>query len=328
MILVTGATGFLGSELVRQLYAQGKRVRALKRESSVIPDTLKSIPQIEWFDSDLLDYFSLEKAFAGISHVYHCAARISFQPSDKKKMIRVNEEGTAHIVDLCMEHGIEKLVHVSSVAALGDSKNGEAVNEKSFWEFDGSQHGYSISKYESEMEVWRGIAEGLNAVIVNPSIIIGKNAGTQGSGQIFDMARKGSKFYTDGVCGMVDVEDVARAMILLMEADVRSERFILNSENIAFKTIFETVAHALGTKKPNIRARPWLLSIAWRLTRLAAFVTGRKYGLTKDTAHSASKQMSYSSEKFLRFFPDFSFKPVKQSIKEWTIDNGQLTGDN
>lgn len=328
MILVTGATGFLGSELVRQLHIQGKRVRALKRGSSQIPDILRSITQIEWLDSDLLDYFSLEKAFPGISQVYHCAATISFQPSDRKGMIRVNEEGTAHIVDLCLEYGIEKLVHVSSVAALGESKKGEPVTEKNFWEFDGSQHGYSISKYESEMEVWRGIAEGLNAVIVNPSIIVGKNAGTKGSGQLFDMARKGSKFYTGGVCGMVDVEDVARAMILLMEADVHSERFILNSENIAFRSVSEAVASYLGMKPPGIKARPWLLEIAWRLAGLAALLTGKKYGLTKDTARSASKKMIYSSKKFLHSFPDFRFKPVRESIKEWTVENGQVTRDN
>lgn len=316
MILVTGATGFLGSELVRQLHLQGKKVKALKRATSAIPQILKGITGIEWADADMLDYFSLEKAFEGISRVYHCAATISFQPADKKKMLRVNEEGTAHIVDLCLEKGIDKLVHVSSVAALGEAKPNEQVTEKTFWEFDGRQGGYSISKYESEMEVWRGIAEGLCAVIVNPSVIIGKNAGTSGSGQIFEMVRKGLRFYTDGTCGMVAVEDVARAMIMLMDSDIHSERFILNAENLPLREVFEETAKAYNVQAPSIRVGRWMMGIGWRLTALISAISGREFGLTKETARSSRKKTDFSSEKFLKLFPDFRFKPVRESIRE------------
>ncbi len=316
MILVTGATGFLGSELVRQLHLQGKKVKALKRRTSTIPQILEGMTGVEWAEADMLDYFSLERAFEGISHVYHCAATISFQPADKKKMLRVNEEGTAHIVDLCLEKGIEKLVHVSSVAALGEAKPHEQITEKTFWEFDGKQGGYSISKYESEMEVWRGIAEGLCAVIVNPSIIIGKNAGDSGSGQIFETVRNGLRFYTDGTCGMVAVEDVVRAMILLMDSDIQSERYILNAENITFREVFEEAAKAYKVQAPSIKAGRWLTGIGWRLASLVSAISGKEFGLTKETARSSRKKTDFSSEKFLKLFPDFRFKPVKESIRE------------
>lgn len=316
MILVTGATGFLGSELVKQLLQRGEPVRAIKRKSSVIPEILQNEAGVEWVESDLLDYFALDKAFEGVNRVYHCAAMVAFDRSSKKKMLAANVEGTAHIVELCITHGIEKLVHVSSVAALGEGKHGAPATEKDHWQFNRSQHTYSISKYESEMEVWRGIAEGLNAVIVNPSLIIGKNAGTSGSGQIFNLVKNGLKFYTRGTAGFVAVEDVARAMIMLMESDILSEGFIVSAENMSFKDLFRETAGCLGVKPPAILARPWMMEIAWRLAELASLLTGRHYGLTRDTARSSLQKLAYSNEKFLRFFPGYRFKPISESISE------------
>ena len=316
MILVTGATGFLGSELVKQLLQNGKSVRAIKRASSQIPSILKDENTIDWVEADVLDYFALEKAFEGISKVYHCAALLSFSAEDKKKQLRINKEGTYNLVNLCLEYHIEKLIHVSSVAALGEPKSGLPVTEKTQWEFNGSQQGYSISKYESEMEVWRAIAEGLNAVIVNPSIIIGRSAGTKGSGQIFETVRKGLKFYTNGSNGFVDVADVVKAMILVMESDVTAERFILNAENLSMKAVFTEAAHSYKISPPSYEVKPWLMNIGWRSASLLSLFNGKKYGLTRDTAQNAFKKIIYSSDKFLSYFPDFTFKPIKTSIKE------------
>jgi len=316
MILVTGATGFLGSELVKQLSNGGKKVRALKRETSVIPSMLQGLANIEWFNGDMLDYFSLEKAFEGITHVYHCAALISFDPAFKKQLLRVNSESTAHIVNLCLENNIEKFVHVSSVSALGDAKEGAKVSEQTQWEFNGRQHGYSISKYESEMQVWRGIAEGLDAVIVNPSLIIGANAGAKGTGQLFDIVRKGLGFYTKGSVGLVDVEDVARAMILLMESNVSGERFLINACSMPSKELFEEAAKELGVAAPSREAKPWMLELAWRGAGFISLFTGKNYALTRDSARSSVKQLNYANDKFLNLFPDFQYKPVKKSIEE------------
>jgi dihydroflavonol-4-reductase len=189
MILVTGATGFLGSELISQLLLRGEKIRAIKRATSRIPPILAEQKNIEWFNADILDYFALLEAMDGISHVYHCAALISFNPKDKKEMLKVNVEGTSNLLNICIEKNIQRFLHVSSIAALGESKKGNLITEKNHWEFGSGQSAYSISKYKSEMEVFRAAAEGLKAVIVNPSIIIGKNAGKEGSGQLFESIR-------------------------------------------------------------------------------------------------------------------------------------------
>jgi nucleoside-diphosphate-sugar epimerase len=315
MILVTGATGFLGTELVKQLIDQGAAVRAIKRQSSIVPDALQHA-SVEWVNADIVDYFALEEAFQGITDVYHCAALLSFAPQDKKRMLKINKEGTYHIANLCLQNNIRKLVHVSSVAALGEARDGQHVTEKTPWEFDGTQQGYSISKYESEMEVWRAAAEGLSAVIVNPSIIIGKNAGKKGSGQIFDTVKKGLKFYTGGSNGFVDVEDVARAMIILMQSDIKGESFLINAENRDLKDVFTETAKCLGKQPPTIEAKPWMMELGWRSAEILSVFNGKKYGLTKDTARNAFKRMSYSSEKFQQFFPEFKYKLINASIKE------------
>src|SRR6476660_120919 len=178
MVLVTGATGFLGSELVSQLLLKGEKVRAIKRSSSIIPVILKNEKNIEWVDADLLDYFSLDEALAGIKKVYHCAALVSFAQKDKKQMLKVNVEGTSNLLNASVAHNVDKFLHVSSVAAVGDSKHNDLITEKNHWEFGAGQSSYAVSKYESEMEVFRAAAEGLNTVIINPSIIIGRNAGS------------------------------------------------------------------------------------------------------------------------------------------------------
>lgn len=318
MILVTGATGFLGSELVKQLHERGMPVRALKRPSSVVPAILEDLQDLEWATADILDYFALEKAFEGVTHVYHCCAMISFDSADKATMLRVNKEGTAHVVDLCLYNQVEKLVHVSSVASLGDSKAGGPVTEKDQWEFNGTQHGYSISKYESEMEVWRGIAEGLNAVIVNPSVIIGKNAGDKGSGKLFELVRKGLRFYTPGSLGVVDVEDVAKVMIRLMESDISAERFIVNGENMSYKQLFSETAKHFDLPVPKTELSKGYMFLGWLGAEIASVLTGKKYSLTRDTAKSAFKKSAYSSAKLAKFFPEISFKPISRSIKEIT----------
>ena len=242
MILVTGATGFLGAEVALQLIEAGKNIRCTKREASVIPEILKPFDKkIEWVNADLADIDKLGIALQGTTQVYNCAAWVSLKQADKKPMIITNVNGTANLVNLCMEHKA-RLVHVSSVAAIGLAKPGELITENHHLDQATETDGYAISKLESEMEVWRGIAEGLDAVIVNPSIIIGKNAGTRGSGQLFETVRNGLKFYTAGSSGFVDVEDVAKCMIALMNSGIRAERFIINAENRDYKQITAEIA--------------------------------------------------------------------------------------
>jgi len=314
MILVTGATGFLGAELIHQLTAQQLEVRALKRNGSKIPALLQNNPLVKWYIADLNEPETLADAFENITQVYHCAAFISFDPKDKTKLLHVNIEGTSNIVNLCADLQI-RLVHVSSIAALGNAKKGEQITEKDFWEYDPRVHAYAISKYEGEMEVWRGIAEGLDAVIVNPAVIIGKNAGFEGSGAIFKLVKEGLKFYTDGATGIVDVTDVAKSMIALMASNISGERFTLSADNLNYKDFFAEIAKGFGIKAPSTEAKPWMLGIAWRAAKLAAIFSGKAPALTRDAARS-SFNLSYYSNQKIKSAIGIEFKPLKESIKE------------
>lgn len=315
MVLITGATGFLGSELALQLVRQGVSVRCTKRASSSIPEILKPFAeQIEWVEADLMDVFALERAVAGAAQVYHCAAWVSLKQADKKDMIRVNVTGTANLVNLCMDYDC-RLVHVSSVAAIGLAKPGDLITENHHLDQATETDGYALSKLESEMEVWRGIAEGLDAVIVNPSIIIGASAGASGSGELFDRVRKGLKFYTSGSCGFVDVEDVAKCMIALMNTDIIAERFIISAENCTFRQITAEIAEGFGVKPPSVHANPWMLGLAWRGARVWGWLTHGKPLLDKVSAQSASVTRDYDNSKIKKAI-GFEFKPVSESVKE------------
>ncbi len=314
MILVTGATGFLGTELIYQLTSKQHRVKALKRKTSQIPSLIKDNPLVTWVDADINDLESLADAFENVNQVFHCAAFISFDPRDKAKLLKVNIEGTSNVVTLCQEYQA-RLVHVSSIAALGDAKKGNLITEKDFWEYNANVHTYAISKYEGEMEVWRGIAEGLDAVIVNPAVIIGKNTGFEGSGAIFKLVKNGLKFYTEGATGIVDVTDVATCMILLMNSEISGERYTLSADNLNYKDFFSEISAGFGIKAPSSEAKPWMLGIAWRAAKLASIFTRKAPALTKDTARSSFNLSYYSNEKIKNAFA-FNFKPLKESIRE------------
>ena len=315
MILVTGATGFLGSELAKQLVQGVQHICCTKRAASVIPELLAPYAEfIEWVDADLMDMFALENALEGITQVYNCAAWVSLKQADKEPMIRANVEGTANLVDLCTEKGI-RLVHVSSIAAIGQAKPGELVTENDHLDASIENDGYALSKLESEMEVWRGVAEGLDAVIVNPSMIIGANAGIKGSGQLFETVRTGLKFYTIGSAGFVDVEDVAKCMIGLMNSNISGERYVINAENRDYKQLTAEIARGFGIKPPSILARPWMMEIAWRGAAVGAALTGRAPSLDKIAAQSASLTRDFDNAKIKRTIA-IEFKPISKSIGE------------
>lgn len=319
MILVTGATGFLGAELVFQLLQTEAMVRCIKRKNSVIPEKLTHFStQIEWHPADILDYADLEDAFEGVTQVYHCAAMVSFDEKLKAKMLQVNAEGTSNIVNLSLAGGVKKLVYVSSIAALGTAKANGLIDESCFWEGFEVKDAYAVSKYRAEMEVWRGINEGLNAVIVNPSVIIGADAGTSGSGALFESVKNGLNYYTRGATGFVDVEDVARCMILLMHKPVKQERFIINSENISYQNLFKQIAQELQITEPKKLAKPWMLSLAWRFTAIKNYFLGKKGGINKTIAKTADKVSKYDNSK-LKTLLSYQFIPIKVSITKIAI---------
>ncbi len=309
MIFVTGATGLLGSHLLQALLLQGQPVKALYR--SRIPQ-FKNSEQVEWIQGDILDVPSLTEALQNVQQVYHCAAMVSFHPKQKEDLYKTNVEGTANVVNACLETGVQKLLHVSSVAALGRLENKE-IDETSHWLAQNSSE-YGKSKHLAEMEVWRGIGEGLEAVIVNPSIILGTGDWNEGSSKIFQTFYKEFPWYADGVTGFVDVLDVVNAMILLMNSTITAERFILNAENVRYKDLFDCIAENFGKNKPHRKVTPLLASLIWRAEAVRSLFSGSQPLLTKETAAAAQTRIFYNNAKLLRLFPHFQYRPLHESI--------------
>lgn len=315
MILITGGTGFIGSYLIKQLLSSEKPIRAIKRVHSIIPDFLKDNSQIEWVDADVLDYFALEEAFKDVSEVYHCAAMVSYASEDKKQLMKVNVEGTTHIVNLCLDKQV-KLVYVSSVAALGSNVKGKPVTENTPWVWSKHKSNYSISKYEGEREVWRGIAEGLRAVIVNPSVVIGVSHGRSESNKIFELLEKGINFYPPGSAGFINVEDVAKIMTQLMaRSDVFGDAYLLNESNISYKDLFLKYAFLTGKPAPKHVADKGLMGIAWRIATVLRAFGIKRFGLTKEIAQASVKKNLYSNQKIVETL-NYSFKPLDESLEE------------
>ncbi|WP_343700593.1 NAD-dependent epimerase/dehydratase family protein [Chitinophaga sp.] len=315
MILVTGGTGFLGSYLLRALVTAGKPVRALYRRH--IPDQLLDVKdRVEWVQGDVLDVGSLEEAMQGVDQVYHCAAIVSFHPDRRAQMLKINVEGTANVVNIALDAGVKKLVHVSSVAALGRAREQAAINERSQWEESSNNSYYAISKHLSEMEIWRGIAEGLPAVIVNPSIILGSGYWHDGSGMLLKNAWKEFPYYTEGINGFVDVKDVVQVMMLLMDSTITAERFVLSAENWPYRRLFTTMAEALGKKPPHIAAKPWMAEMVWRMAKVKGWITGKRPLITRETARTAQLKVFYDAARIQEALPGFRFRPLEDTVRE------------
>jgi nucleoside-diphosphate-sugar epimerase len=327
MILVTGGTGLVGSHLLFDLCKLNKQVRAIKRENSTIDNVKKVfsyyannapelLKNIEWVNADLLDVNSLEQAMEGITTVYHCAAMVSFDSKKQTELMQVNIEGTANLVNAALAKHIKKICHVSSIATIGMAENGMDATEDLFWKSSAENSNYAISKYGAEREVWRASAEGLDVLIVNPSLIIGAGNWQQSSSNLFNNGYKGIKFYTAGTTGFIDVRDVTALMIKLMNSEQKNERFILNSENKSYKAFFDCMHEAFNKPKPNIKARKFLSHFAWLMETVRCAITNNTPLITKETARAANTISNYSNGKIMQVFPEYKFIPVNQSIKD------------
>ncbi len=325
MILVTGATGLLGSHVLLELVNKGFSVKAAKRKSSKL-DAVKKLfafyhPQqaaqlwgmVSWVDMDALDYYSIVDALDNVEKVYHCAGMVSFDEADRQALLKHNVEGTANIVNACLEKGIQKIAFSSSIAALGHATDGLMIDEDTLWTSEKSGSAYSLSKFGAEREIWRGTEEGLNAVIVNPSVIIGPFDKDKSSGQLYKSIKKGLPFYTEGIGGFVDVRDVARVMTLLMESQIVNQRFLLNSENLPFKEMLNYIAIESGSKKPFLKTTAFMGALAWRSAWLASKLSGKKAAITKETIQSSMSRHSYSNEKIIKAI-DYKFYSVHEAI--------------
>ncbi|MEK8179315.1 NAD-dependent epimerase/dehydratase family protein [Flavobacterium buctense] len=325
MILVTGGTGLVGAHLLLQLAENEVGIRAIYRNKKSIEKT-KSLfylyqkealfSKIDWVEADIIDIPSLEIAFQNIAYVYHCAALISYDPNDEDQLRKTNIEGTANIVNLCLDFKVKKLCHVSSIAALGDLKPHEKqITEETEWNPEAAHSDYAISKYGAEMEIWRGQQEGLQVVIVNPGVIFGTGFWEQGSGVFFTSVKKGFPFYTKGSTGYVGVTDVVKIMIELLKSDINGERFSLIAENLTFKEAIYTIAEKLKAKKPKTEAKPWMLAIAWRLDWFLATFFRTKRQLSKYSVNAILSDDSISNDKIKNAL-NFEFQSIDSVVQE------------
>lgn len=328
MILVTGATGLLGSHVVVDLLRRGYEVRAMYREASrkeviyrllefYYPEEAASLVQkLSWFQGDVLDLSDVEESLRGIEKVVHCAALVSFHRRDFNTLFKVNRQGTANLVNFALSAEVKQFVHVSSTAAIGsDSVYTDGLKrETNSWNPNDEVSGYSLSKFSAEKEVWRAAEEGLAVSIVNPSVMFGPGSWEESSLKIFRTLQKGLKFYTGGANAFVDVRDVSGLIVQLIETEKTGERYLVTGTNSSFKELFDRICRQLHVKAPSILAGPFLTGLAWRLSGMWGRFTGVRPTITKESARSSQGNSAFSNEKLLRAFPEFRFTDLEDTI--------------
>lgn len=324
MILVTGATGLLGSHLLIQLTQQGHSCRALYRNEQKIKEvkalyfyyypneSTEKWDTIQWMPCDLLNLMEVDEALKGIDYVYHCAALVSFFKADFESCIKNNRIATANIVNYSLNHHIKKLLYVSSTAAIGVNPKG-ATNEQHKWEPGNEVSGYAVSKFLAEKEVWRGIEEGLNAVMINPCVIFGPGDWNSSSLAIFKAAKKGMPFYPPGSNAIVDVRNVVTAMISLMESAVSKERFLCVGPNLHFQQLFTSLCQALGKQAPKWTAPKFIALFYALMNELLGHITGKRAGVSIESVHSGYKSISYNRDKLDKVVPQ-SYYSLEDTI--------------
>jgi len=323
MNLVTGATGLLGTHLIMELLSRGERVRALARSSAnreSVADVFRfcnntRFADIEWVEGDVLDIDTLEEAMQGCSHVFHCAAIVSYHPADRAEMYRVNTEGTANVINMALHLGNIKVGFVSSIAAIGKAKNNDQVDEESEWvENDMNTH-YAITKQLSEMEFWRGLHEGLKGVSFNCGFIIGPGSFERSSPSMFRKLNEGMSFYPPGGTGFIAVSDAAKCIAELTLSNITHKRYILVTENRSMKEIFQLVAKSLGVRVPTHEAKPWILQLARIAEWLKEKTTGSKALVTRETVKNASLRFYYDASKMQRA-TNLTATPISEAIEQ------------
>lgn len=328
MVLITGATGFLGKYIVKTLNHKGYDLRLLvrnakERELVWLPDSggvssngQTATPKIEIVEGDILDLPSLIRAMEGVDMVVHAAAVVSFWKRKQKEMMEVNVKGTASVVDVCLAYGIEKLVHVSSIAALGKTKENELITEKTPWKVSRYTSDYAKSKYFAELEIYRGIAEGLFATIVNPGVILGSDTQwSDGTPKLFNIVHEGLSYYNQAHHGVVGAEDVAKAITLLMEEKIpNGERFILVAENMSQQVLFTLIAEYLHKKAPSKVLSPFMSIAAGYFSQWMARLSDSEPIITVASMRSAISSYKYDGTKLAEL--GFAYTPVEKVIAE------------
>ena len=334
MDLVTGGTGIVGVHVLLELAVQGKQVRALHRKASdrdLVRRVFEHygsesvINRIEWVEGDLLDVTSLAEALIGVRHVYHAAAMVSFDPRHAQMLHEANVQGTANVVNAALAAGVKRLCHVSSTAAIGWAAPGVERDETLPWGDEKDVSDYARSKYQAELEVQRGIAEGLDAVMVNPCVIIGPGAAHKSSMTLVERMQRPMRFFPPGSNTVVDARDVAACMVQLMERGPTGERYLLVGENVSYAQLFGALARSFGIAPPKYTAKSWMLGLAWRLERVRTAFFGGNPLVTRDTANSAITVRSYSNKKVIALL-GYRFRTLAESVANVSAFTKGTTG--
>ena len=328
MDLVTGATGIVGTPLVLKLLAKGQTVRALHRPSSdrerveriVKEFAPEAVTRLQWVEGDLTNQASLEDALEGVARVFHCAALVSFHSSDRDALRQVNAEGTANLVNAMLHLGTPRLIHVSSVAALG-RKSGVPADESTLFEEQPGTSAYARSKHRAEMEAFRGAAEGLSdgLVVVNPTVILGQGDFRSSSSALFRVLDRGLSWYPEGSGGYVGAEDVAEVCVRLGASEVRGERFVLCAEHRTHLDVMTAIASALDRTGPTRAVKPWVAGLVWRFVWLTERITGHKSMITRESLASGSEHQRFDGTKIKRTLAemgqDWDYTPINKVIE-------------
>ncbi len=314
-VLVTGGTGFLGAYILRELINQGfQNIHAIRRKTSDMRLVNSFKHSIQWHTADLLDVNDIYHQVQGASRVIHAAGLVSFAPEDKEKVYDINIQGTENIVNACLHHKIPRLIHLSSIAAIAKTRRRVPITEETKWVDDHHISQYGRSKQLGEMEVWRGVAEGLDAVILNPSIILGAGDWNASSCRLFMQIHKGLKYYPPGGTGFVDVRDVAKITVSFMTLHHVNQRYIINQDNYSFKYIFQLMARHLDVDPPSISAPKWVASSIVFLEKVKSKLTQSRPVITRDSVRNAYQDFNYDNQKIKLL--GFTFTPIEQTIEE------------
>lgn len=318
--LVTGGTGFIGSHLVRRLLESGYAVRVMARHPGRNNEhrqlSTQQIELVEWVGASLDDPDQIEASIQDVDVVFHCAARISFHSLDRDKIYKTNVRGTARLVDACLEVGVKRFIHLSSVAALGKSTRDDGMmDEQAEWDDKYHPTYYAQSKFLAELEVWRGQEEGLEVAMAHPSIVIGPGKiDHRGSNRFYQMGQQGMPIYPTGSVGFVDVRDVAEVLFRLDFDNIMGRKFVLNAVNLSYQAFFEQMAEITGAQPPRFPL-PYLpaLFLATGMEWLS-YLMRRRFPLTRETIRAACSHTRYDGSAVLASVPGFQYRDFADTL--------------
>jgi len=318
MIGITGANGLVGSFIAKKMMDERLPVAAIIRATSSLDSLNGYTEKIIRREADVLDVPALIESLQGVDTVIHTAALVSFNPQRTKRIFDVNVEGTKNVVNACLTLGIPRLIHISSVTALGRVKGGHTIDEESKWVPSLLNSDYAESKYLAELEIYRGMEEGLDVALVNPSVVLAPTDWKKSSAQLFRYAWEENSFYTDGSLNYVDVRDVAEIVFRIYSSNPRGQKFIASAGVISYKDFFDRVGKRFNKKPPSVKVSRAAARLVATFEEIRSWLTGTEPMITRHTARMANETFHYNNQKAIDFLK-MDFHPLEETL-DWCCD--------